>query len=35
MQPVVKQLQQLDYNSGNQSVFYVVHAASIAIQKIG
>jgi hypothetical protein len=24
MQPVAKQLQQLDYNNGNSSVFYVV-----------
>jgi hypothetical protein len=35
MQPVVRQLQQLDYNNGNGDVFYVVRSAAVTMQRIG
>jgi hypothetical protein len=30
MQPIARQLQQLDYNNGNESVFYVVSADELS-----
>jgi hypothetical protein len=35
VQPVVRQLQQLNYNNGNGGVFYVFRAAAVAMQSIG
>jgi hypothetical protein len=35
MQPVARQLQQLDYNSGNGGVFYVVHAKELKRRQLG
>jgi hypothetical protein len=30
MEPVARQLQQLDYNNGNRGVFYVVYAKELS-----
>jgi hypothetical protein len=35
MQPVVRQLQKLDYNNGNGGVFYVVLAEELSWRQMG
>jgi hypothetical protein len=35
MQPVARQLQQVDYNNGNWNVFYVVRAEELSSTHLG